>query len=201
MVTIMTMIFGNFCLIRRVAASPSIPGIRTSISTMSGRKWEQRVSASCPLAASPTTSISGSSASMSWSPSRARRWSSTMATRANLRPSSGGISASMSILLCSSRQRKHGDHGSSGARLAVDLEPAAEYAGPFTHPGQPYPLSRSTGGDRHGRIKPLAEIPNLKVDLVSLAPQFDTYPLSMRVLAHVRQRLLRDAEEGNLYRG
>ena len=44
--------------IRRVASSPSSPGIRTSISTTSGWTRSTSATASAPSAASPTTSTS-----------------------------------------------------------------------------------------------------------------------------------------------
>jgi hypothetical protein len=81
MVTIKTLTKGYLCLTSRVAASPSISGIRTSINSKSGCSREHSRRASRPLAASPTTSISGSSRSMSLRPSRARSWSSIMASR------------------------------------------------------------------------------------------------------------------------
>ncbi|GAA1020710.1 hypothetical protein GCM10009556_085410 [Acrocarpospora pleiomorpha] len=46
-------------MIRLVAATPSKPGIRKSISTTSGTVSSTSRTASDPFAASPTTSISG----------------------------------------------------------------------------------------------------------------------------------------------
>ena len=45
-------------VIRRVASSPSISGMRMSITTTSGRSARTCSSASAPVAASPTTSMS-----------------------------------------------------------------------------------------------------------------------------------------------
>ena len=47
-------------VIRRVASRPSITGIRTSISITSGCSLAASATASAPLLASPTTSMSGS---------------------------------------------------------------------------------------------------------------------------------------------
>ena len=47
-------------VIRRVASNPSMTGIRTSISITSGRSLAASATASAPLAAWPTTAMSGS---------------------------------------------------------------------------------------------------------------------------------------------
>src|SRR5437879_7655422 len=72
---------GCSCLSTRVAARPSRSGMCTSISTTSGCSWRQTVSASWPLAASPTISAFLSQARILRSPARARSWSSTITTR------------------------------------------------------------------------------------------------------------------------
>ncbi len=51
-----TWVSGDFAEISAVASSPSIPGIRTSIKTTSGRSRDARSIASAPLLALPTTS-------------------------------------------------------------------------------------------------------------------------------------------------
>ena len=65
----------------RVASMPSMTGICTSISTTSGRSARACSRAIAPLAASPTTSRSGSTESIIRKPERTRCWSSTMSTR------------------------------------------------------------------------------------------------------------------------
>ena len=63
--------------IRRVVSTPSIPGMRTSISTTSGCKRSTTSSASSPSAASPTSSRSGWASRTIRKPMRSSSWSST----------------------------------------------------------------------------------------------------------------------------
>src|SRR5919108_697091 len=77
----MILVSGLFSRIWRVAWIPFIPGIRTSMNTMSGLVSETTWMASSPDAASPTTSISSARLNAVRSPSRVTGWSSTMRTR------------------------------------------------------------------------------------------------------------------------
>ena len=61
---------GCVAVIRRVASNPSIPRMRTSISTTSGRRLSAIVTAASPLAHSPITEISRSRARIIFTPSR-----------------------------------------------------------------------------------------------------------------------------------
>jgi hypothetical protein len=63
-----------------VASTPSSTGIRTSISTTSGRSRSTRSTASAPLPASPTTSMSSCAPSTIRNPTRISSWSSTSTT-------------------------------------------------------------------------------------------------------------------------
>jgi hypothetical protein len=67
--------------IRLVASTPSSTGMRTSISTTSGRSRSASCTASSPLAASPTTSTSSCAPSTIRKPIRMSSWSSTSSTR------------------------------------------------------------------------------------------------------------------------
>ena len=67
--------------IRRVASRPSSSGIRMSMRITSGCRRAAWTTASRPLLASATTSMSGSSASSSRKPARTIDWSSTTSTR------------------------------------------------------------------------------------------------------------------------
>ena len=58
MVRISTLHGSPAATMSRVASMPSWPGIRTSMSTTSGRSAEHMETAAVPSAASPTTSIS-----------------------------------------------------------------------------------------------------------------------------------------------
>ena len=70
MVRITTLGNGPVATIRRVASSPSMSGIWTSISTMSGLRQRTSSTAAAPSAASPTTSMSGSASRMRRIPER-----------------------------------------------------------------------------------------------------------------------------------
>ena len=67
--------------IRRVASSPSMPGMRTSIRTTSGRAWIAWRTASSPSVASPTTVTSGWASSRARNPALTRAWSSASTHR------------------------------------------------------------------------------------------------------------------------
>ncbi|CAM5722155.1 hypothetical protein SCALM49S_03231 [Streptomyces californicus] len=69
-------------LIMRVAASPSVPGIRMSMSTTSGgRSARASSTARAPSAASPTTTMSGSESTGTRNALRRQGWSSASSTR------------------------------------------------------------------------------------------------------------------------
>src|SRR4030043_47821 len=74
----MNFIFGSAEDIWRIASTPSISGIRRSISTMSGLSSLALFTASTPLVASPTTLKSGSRFIMLISPSLTTGWSSAI---------------------------------------------------------------------------------------------------------------------------
>ena len=64
-----------------MASSPSMPGIRMSISTTSGWLAAAARTAASPLAASPTTVIPSAASRMTQNPERTSSWSSTTITR------------------------------------------------------------------------------------------------------------------------
>ncbi len=65
---------------RRVASMPSTSGIRTSINTTSGENLVAALTACSPLAASPTTVMSGSASRIIRKPVRTSDWSSAIST-------------------------------------------------------------------------------------------------------------------------
>ncbi|RPK78645.1 hypothetical protein EES47_30170 [Streptomyces sp. ADI98-12] len=79
-VTTSTRAAGCSAAIRRVASIPSMPGIRTSMTTTSGARAATCSSATLPSAASPTTARSGSESIASRNPMRSSAWSSTSRT-------------------------------------------------------------------------------------------------------------------------
>src|SRR5918993_2339842 len=83
--------------------------------------------------------------------------------------------------------------------MAFDLELSAEHAHPLLHPREADPLARPVAQDlRRGRVETSSEIADLQANLPVQPPQLDAHQLRTRVLAHVRQALLRDAKERNL---
>ncbi|SCE28289.1 hypothetical protein GA0115253_104081, partial [Streptomyces sp. Termitarium-T10T-6] len=64
----------------RVAASPSVPGIRMSMSTTSAFVARASSTAWAPSAASPTTSMSGSESTSTRNALRSSAWSSASST-------------------------------------------------------------------------------------------------------------------------
>ena len=68
-------------VIRRVASIPSMPGMRMSISTTSGRSRRAASTASAPVAASPTEARSGAVSTRMRKLPRTRAWSSATSTR------------------------------------------------------------------------------------------------------------------------
>ena len=67
-------------VMRRVASSPSISGMRMSITTTSGFSARTCSSACAPVAASPTTSMSSRESSSARNPARTIGWSSASTT-------------------------------------------------------------------------------------------------------------------------
>ena len=67
--------------IRRVASSPSMTGIRMSMSTTSGRVDAARAKASAPFSASPVTVMSSALARIALNPLRTSAWSSATSDR------------------------------------------------------------------------------------------------------------------------
>ncbi len=86
MVRISTLAGSPAATISRVASMPSQPGIRTSISTTSGRSAVHMETAVLPSAASPATSMSGSALRISRKPFLIREWSLTRSTLITTRP-------------------------------------------------------------------------------------------------------------------
>ena len=83
-------------VISRVAAMPSVPGMRMSIRTTSGRSARATATVCAPSAASPTTSMSASDSTSTRSAPRINAWSSASSTRTDLAGrSSCGVSVTV----------------------------------------------------------------------------------------------------------
>src|SRR6266540_4218566 len=141
-----------------VAATPSMVGMRRSISTTSGRSRATRATASAPVAASPTISNSVCPASMPRSPSRTTGWSSAITGR--IGKDAGVAHAGKAVTVRAGRasggagpgrhalgrpgdaarllgvDRQLDDQGGAGAGGALDHQRAAEAVDPLAHGGQ-----------------------------------------------------------------
>src|SRR5712692_8616492 len=199
---------GRSSLMARVAASPSRSGMRMSISTRSGRSWRDSATASWPVAASPTTSRSGSGASMVRSPSRASSWSSAITTRARrdgcavARAPRGGWSlGSIDAPRQAARGQRHlSDHPRAGARLAVHDTSPTQQPNALLHADQAQVLARSGGVLRAGRADAPTPVTDLQAHDILVLLERDSDASRPGVLPYVVQRLLRDPEQGSLGR-
>ena len=91
-------------MIRRVASRPSMPGIRMSISAMSGRVRNAASTASAPSSASATTRMSGSVSRIILNPARTSAWSSAISTLIVIpAPRSGSGGGLAARILCRAR--------------------------------------------------------------------------------------------------
>src|SRR3989442_11164681 len=191
---------GISSLIARVATRPSTSGIRMSISTRSGCSWRDSSTASRPVAASPTTSRSGSGSSIVLSPSRASSWSSAMMTRPGRGPGgsvsdlSGGISLPHSS--CLHEWHFSNDLGAL-ARLTHHDAAAAQERDTLLHAQQADALARArtlllAGG------KAATPVAHLQPHRIALMLQRDGHEPPSAVLADVRQRFLSDPKQGGL---
>src|SRR5215208_506718 len=203
MVTIRMLASGCPCLIIRVAASPSILGIRTSIRTRSGCKREHISTASRPSSAAPTTSKPSSRANMTRKPCRTRPWSSAMTIRTGVVLRRGCfspfvITRSFRVGLMWQRNLRY--HHRADSWFAVDLEVTLEHGDPLAHAGEADLLtwvSPVRSVVRHETLPPVAD---LEANLVSAALKRDVRPVRSRVPTYVRYRLLSNAKERRLYR-
>src|ERR687894_836024 len=210
MVSMSTLTRGKRRFIDRVAASPSMRGIRTSMSTRSGRSRRHSSSASCPSAASPTILRSGSPESMTLMPDLTKSWSSTITSRAGPPPPSGLLSGTPtsqgtlletdgnpSLIRVVPRQRDLGYYQRADAGSALNLKPAIEERYPFLHAAEPHPLARSPAAGRRG-IETLAPVPDAESHTSLQSVEGHAHPPSVRVPADVGQRLLCYPEERRL---
>src|SRR5262249_6148958 len=133
-------------------------GMRMSSSARSGSSWRARLSASRPVAASPTTSMPGSPASMLRRPARASSWSSAMMTRAGPARRAPGTLATMyarslrlprrraaAAVPLIDRQGHLGDDVAAASRPGMDAEAAAQQRDALSHALQSYTLPRGAG--------------------------------------------------------
>ena len=148
--------------------------MRRSISTTSGASSATSRTASSPSPAAPTTSIPGSSPSSITMPSRTTVWSSATTTRAGFVRALGHTGTLSVTTNPSSSGPASSEPPSSSARSRI--------------PSRPYPPP--VAGEFARRARPSPGPPGSTSSSAVLQPQLHLG--ARRVLADVRQRLLRD---------
>ena len=175
---------------RRVASRPSIPGMRMSISTTSGRVRRTASTASSPSAASATTSMP-SAVRIIRKPVRTSAWSSATTTRtASRHRTSTGSWAAAGARGMPPRAGTH--RGCAGPRRASRRRRASRSRRPI----RPRPLPASADG---GRVPPVSVTSICR----RVGPVVDTdgRRRAGRVLDRVGQRLLHDPVGGQVDAG
>ena len=170
--------------IRRVAPMPSSSGIRTSISTTSGRSRSASATPAAPSAASPTISRSGTVSSAIRRPARTSSKSSTSRTR-TLTARSPPRAAAAAAPRPPTRRRR---------RARRDL--AAVDAQPLAHADQAVAAAR----ELRARAA-VAAVGDVHGELVAGPVEADVRRRAAGVLDRVGQRLLHDAVDGELGAG
>src|ERR1019366_3869133 len=178
-----TRAWGLAAVRRRVASMPLSSGMATSITTISGRSSAARSTASRPLPASPTISMSAWAARIILKPWRTTAWSSANRMR-------------MRFML----DRDPHLNYNTLVEARADRDIATGAAGASAHPDHAQ-WARPTGLPRlrDGCIgQAAAVVVNGEANLIAARFQFDFDALRSGVTRHVGQRLLRDAEQGRL---
>src|SRR5688572_24694862 len=162
---------------RRVASSPSSSGMRMSIKTTAGRKRAAFSTASSPLLASATTSMSGSPESSMRKPARTIDWSSATRTRTVI-----GFERCSCVLPVKGEARAEDEAPvGCGPRVhlaAVDLHPFAD--------------ADEAVAETVGRRGARAVVDDFELDLVGAITDDHVGVAGVRVLERVGQALLHD---------
>ena len=161
---------------RLVASTPSMIGIRMSMTMTSGRSSAAAIERVPPIAASPTTSISSSSARIIRKPVRTSSWSSTSRTRTLMQ-----ALAVSSIGRCAVTRKP--------IRRRMRRECAAEHGHSLTHADSPRPscsgsTTEAAPGPRSSSIG--------DVERAWPIAHGDARPAAARMLQRVREGLLDD---------
>src|SRR3990172_6852760 len=193
MVRAMILISGFCCLMWRVASMPLIPGMARSIMMMSGLSLPTISAAPCPLAASPTTSMSGSASRIALRPSRTMGWSSASSTRILLAMSCPHCGQGVYLDL-------HHDVGPL-PHPGADAEGTSHKGGPLLHAHQAQGALPAIGAEIGVHIEAPAIVLHRHPYLVAIP--LKPYPdcASPGVFDDVVHALLGDAEQGGLHRG
>src|SRR5688572_10459093 len=175
MLSIRTATSGEDSRILRVAVSPLTPGSAQSITITLGLSSPANRMASFPLAASPTTEISGSSSRSRRRPRRTRLWSSTSNTV---------ISLPMQI---PSFSRHFQEDARASFGRTDEIDGPAEQLGAFAHGDDADPAQCVLD------VKPRSVVLHFEIQSVGLKTQPDPSFLHSRMADDVVQRLLEHA--------
>src|SRR4051812_20801213 len=178
----MTRAAGRTSASRRVASMPSTRGMRRSMRTTSAARATASRTASSPSAAVPTTSMPGSSPRSISSPSRTTRWSSASSTRIG----SPSIAAPL-------RDEQFDAEARVGRRGG---ETSPQQLRALAHAGQPVAEAGLALALDGARVPVGADVLHDEARAVGLVAQTQVDVGGARVAAHVRQRLLGGAVDG-----
>src|SRR5215203_6298229 len=128
-------------------------------------------------------------------PDRSKAWSSAMMRRAGFVPLS-----TLDVLPGAFERYARHDEGPAPG-TAQNLESAAEQRGPLLHAREADSLSGAARADHLGFAEPSSAVSHPQTHLLSQATNGQAHARSIRVFAHVRQRLLDDPVERGLQRG
>src|SRR5450759_990182 len=191
-VSMMTLTAGSCSRMRRVASTPSITGISTSITTRSGTSACAFSTASRPFSASPTTTMSSRSATSEAIAPRKRGWSSTSRMRI------GSFSGIFHLYVGWPWMRSLRDTCNdtrSAPRGGVDGKATVQEDHPFTHGEEPEPVAV---GQRGARVEAVPVVLDDEGRRRGGLGDADDRRRRTRVLADVRQRLLDDPDHLHL---
>src|SRR6266850_6542406 len=175
---------GNSCSIAAVASTPLTPGSRTSMMTRLGRCRRYAASAISLLAASATTSMSGSTFREADSPMRTMKWSSTTRMRMGF-----GLAIGNGLMFGLNFDRNM----RSTARPAIDLQLGTNGLGTLPHVEH----SKVPRGVRLLWTEALAVVAHSQYHFVCGVLQFDLNLGGMAVLDGISDSFLADTQEAH----
>src|SRR6185436_17218630 len=181
-----------------IASWPFIDGSCRSSSVTSGL-WRWNCStASTPLLASATTTMSGCSATMRRVPSRIRRWSSTHMTRTGATAVADGVDERAAWAGLTGLLRWNGNEGfdgGTGPGAADDLETAADTRRALAHRQQAEVLAGLARGQRLVGREAAAVVAHGEAHAILLVVHDDLHLGRVPVADRVGDRFLADPEQ------
>src|SRR3990172_9061067 len=170
------------------AASPSISGMEMSMTITSGVRLRASSTASRPLEASPTTSMSGSMSRRARSPERSTAWSSARRTRI--------FSVIGALPAAAPRQRSLNRDARAPAHGRLNLHRSADEGEPLLHAEQAEAGSARPHRGLH--VETAAVVLDDQAQRASTPGEAGLRPGSLGVLGYVGERLLHDPVEHKL---